>query len=128
MTFPGYPDWTQALLAVSIAVAIPCALALVTFGRTSPLTAKLLKWTSYVAVGLVIFVAIVLVHTMVFLGGIDAIHAAAGKEGCIVFDHDWHSVMGNTAAIALIVLLYAWTAWRLRRFESRIVAQQRQPA
>jgi hypothetical protein len=125
VTFPD-SDW-RVLLALSvIALGIPCLLAVVArTGRFSLLAAIVLKCVGYVAVGLAVFVAFFAVHGMVFLEDIDAIHALAGKEGCIVFHHDWGALAINAGVIALIVLIYVWMAFRLRRFALSVEARHR---
>jgi hypothetical protein len=126
VTFPD-PDWKVSLNLGAIALGIPCLLALVALtGRISLLAAIVLKWVGYVVAELAVFVAFFAVHGMVFLEDIDAIHALAGKEGCIIFHHDWGAVAINAGVIALIVLVYAWMAFRLRRFERSVEARQRQ--
>lgn len=125
VTYPS-SDWRVLLAFCVIGLAIPCALALVTLpGRFPLLAAVVLKWVGYVVTGLAVFVALFAVHGMIFLEDIDAIHALAGKEGCIVFHHDWRAVLINAGVIALIVAGYVWMAFRLRRFEHSVETRHR---
>jgi hypothetical protein len=126
VTFPS-TDWKALLILGLIALSIPCALALVTLAsRLSWGAATVLKWVGYVLTALVILVAFVYLHGLVFLQDMDAILAQAGREGCIVFHHDWRGILIHSGVIALVALGYVGVAMRLRRFEHTIAARHQQ--
>jgi len=127
LMFPS-SDWKALFILGAIALSIPCALALVTLAsRLSWGAATALKWVGYVLTALVFLAAFVYLHGLVFLQDMDAILAQAGREGCIVFHHDWRGVLIHSGVIALIVLGYVGAAVRLRRFEHGIAARHQQP-
>jgi hypothetical protein len=128
VTFPGTFDPTRlSLTAWLVAFGIPLGIALASsWTRTSLPAAIVLKWIGYVVAGLAALFALFIVQGMIFLQDIDAIHALAAKEGCIVFHHDWRNVLINTVVIMLVILVYGWMALRLKRFELRLEAEHRQ--
>ena len=129
VTFPGTVGLTKLSLAAwVVAFAIPLGIAFVSsWWRISLLAAIVLKWVGYVVAGLVVLFAFFVVQGMIFLQDIDAIHALASKEGCIIFHHDWRNVLINTGAVSLVVLAYVWMARRLKRSELRMEAEHRRP-
>jgi hypothetical protein len=127
LTFPGAFDPTRLPLAAwVVAFGIPLGIALATFWTRAPLPAAIvLKWIGYFVAGLAALFAFFIVRGMIFLQDIDAIHALAAKEGCIVFHHDWRNVLINTGAVTLVILAYGWMAICLKRFELRMEAEHR---
>ena len=127
VTLPGSFDWTKVRPAEwAVLLGVPCMLACMTLAERIPLlTASLLKWVGYLATGLVVIVALYAMHVMIFLDGLDAIHALAAKEGCIGIRHDWQDVLINGGVMALIVSAYVLMAMRMKRFERSVEARHR---
>jgi hypothetical protein len=127
VTFPGILEPARLSFgAWVVAFGIPPGIALVSSWVRIPLLgAIVLKWIGYVVAGAVALFAFFMVQGMIFLQDVDAIHALAAKEGCMVFHRNWRGVSINTGAIALVVFAYVWMALRLKRFELRMEAEHR---
>ena len=85
--------------------------------RGAFITGVYLKWVAYGAAAFMTLVALFLIRALFF----DAVLQSAASEGCITWTTNWTAV----AMITLVVLLYGWTAWRLRRFACHAEARFR---